>query len=375
MKILIIIDSLEVGGAEVFLEDLTEQLIQRHEIEIVTLSSIGVIGNRMIRSGIKVTNFHFNSSILPFRQFLLLYQHIHQTKPDIVHTWMYFSNFLGGIAAFLARVKNILWSIHNFNISKGFLKKRTIFILKISAYLAYLIPKKIIFCSEESLKAHHKIRYPKNKLEFIPNAIDVRKFIFSYQDRTHVRSELKISQESMCIGMIGRYDPVKNQAGFIEAASLILNQKPDTYFFIAGRGVDTNNKTLINLITSRGLENNFFLLGERGDVNKLLCAMDIFVLPSFGEAFPISLCEAMSCGIPCVASNVGDVKFILGNERLLIKPGDVRELTDKILEIISLTYPEREVIGSELKKRVKEKFTIESVSRTYSKLYNEFIIS
>ena len=375
MKILLIIDSLEVGGAEVFLEDLTMQLILKHDIEIVTLSSLGIIGNRMIESGIKVTNINFNSSIFPIRQFLFLYKYIKETKPDIVHTWMYFSNFLGGIAALLARVKNIIWSIHAFNISQGLLKKRTIFILKISAYLAYLIPKKIIFCSKESLKVHQKIRYPIKKLSVIPNAVDIKKFTFSLDERIATRKELKIPHESICIGMIGRYDPQKNQAGFIEAASLIINQKPDTYFFIAGRGVDKKNKNLTNLIASKELEKNFFLLGERSDIHRLLCAMDIFTLPSLGEAFPISLCEAMSCGIPCVASNVGDVEYILGNKKLLIKPGDIKELSSRILEIISLNDADKEIIGSELHKRIKDKFAIESVARTYSKFYDEIFFS
>lgn len=375
MKILVVIDSLEVGGAEVFLEDLTMQLICKHDIEIVTLSSIGIVGERIIRSGIKVTNFNFNSSIIPIRQFFFLYKYIKETKPDIVHTWMYFSNFLGGIAAFLAKVKNIIWSIHAFNISKGLLKKRTIFILKISAFLAYLIPKKIIFCSEKGLKVHQSIGYPTKKLLFIPNAVDIKKFTFSLDKRIATRKELKIPYESTCIGMIGRYDPQKNQAGFIEAASLIMNQKPDTYFFIAGRGVDNKNKNLINLITSKRLEKNFFLLGERSDIHRLLCAMDIFALPSLGEAFPISLCEAMSCGIPCVASNVGDVKYILGNKSLIIKPGDNKELSDRILQIISLNDTDKEIIGSELHKRIKEKFTIQSVSETYSKFYNKIFIS
>jgi len=117
------------------------------------------------------------------------------------------------------------------------------------------------------------------------------------------------------------------------------------------------------------------LLGERSDIHRLLCAMDIFALPSLGEAFPISLCEAMSCGIPCVASNVGDVEYILGNKKLIFKSGDNKELSDIIMKIISLNDTDKEILGSELHKRIKEKFTIQSVSNTYSKIYNKIFTS
>ena len=371
MKILFIINSLEVGGAEVFLEDLAAQLSQEYNLEIVTLNSIGAIGHNMLNQGFKIKNFNFNTSYFPLLNFLLLFQYIRKSNPDIVHTWMYHSNFIGGSAAFFAGIKKIIWSIHAFNISQGLLKRRTIFLAKFSALLARFIPNKIIFCSKESMNIHRDMRYPIKKLVTIPNAVNVQKFIFSESQRASIRKELNLSESNYLIGMIGRYDPQKNQAGFIEAASVVHKNNPNTYFFIAGRGVDANNKNLVELISKLELEKNVYLLGERDDVASLLSAADIFALPSYGEAFPISLCEAMSCSVACVASDVGDVKYILGNYKYIIPPGSRIDLANSISEIISLGAVQRKDIGLELRKRVTQNFTIEAIAKIYANFYNQ----
>ena len=371
MKILLIIDSLEVGGAEVFLEDLAAELTLEYTLEIVTLNSIGVIGHKMLKQGYKINNFNFNTSYFPIFNFFALFQYIQKFNPDIVHTWMYYSNFIGGFAAFFAGIKKIIWSIHVFNISQGMLKRRTIFLAKFSALLARIIPKKIIFCSKESMNVHRDMRYPIKKLATIPNAVNIQKFTFSESQRNLIRKELNISASNYLIGMIGRYDPQKNQAGFIEAASLVHKKNPNTFFFMAGRGVDRNNKNLVELISKLELEKNVYLLGERDDIASLLSAADIFALPSYGEAFPISLCEAMSCSVPCVASDVGDVKYILGNDKYIIPPGSRIDLANSISEMVSLDAEQRQDIGLELRKRVVENFTIEKIAKIYVNFYNQ----
>jgi glycosyltransferase involved in cell wall biosynthesis len=371
MKILLIIDSLEVGGAEVFFQDLAAELSLEYNLEIVTLNSIGAIGHKMLKQGYKINNFNFNTSYFPIFNFLSLFQYIRKSNPDIVHTWMYYSNFIGGFAAFFAGIKKIVWSIHAFNISQGLLKRRTIMLAKFSALLARLIPNKIIFCSKESLNIHREIRYPSKKLLTIPNAVNVNKFSFSESGRASIRDELNLLESHNLIGMIGRYDPQKNQAGFIEAASIVHKSYPNTYFFIAGRGIDLNNKDLTELIATLKLEKNIYLLGERDDVNSLLSAADIFALPSYGEAFPISLCEAMSCSVPCIATDVGDVRHILGNYKHIISPGNTNELVSSISEIISLDAQERKDIGFELRERITQNFTIEAITKIYTNFYSQ----
>ena len=369
MKVAMIINSLEVGGAEISLENLSHSLSKEISIEIISLSTVGHIGLRMRDRGFTVHECGFDRGFSFINNFINLIKLIRNMQPDVVHTWMYHSNLLGGIAAKFAGVHKILWSIHNFNLDKGILKPSTRILIKTSAFFSYWVPSAIICCSQNSLETHKKLYYQKSKLFFLPNGVNVENFKFSDIGRKKVRDELRLNTKDIVIGSVGRFDIQKNQLGFIRALAKNKKISRNFIYVLIGRNNDKDNYELINAINESGLKSQIKLLGERDDIKDILSALDIFVLPSLGEAFPISLCEAMLCGLPSIATDVGDIKYILGG---IIEPLQIRDLDSipfKIDNIASKSTIERKALGNKLKQRIIENFSIDMIANKHLNIY------
>lgn len=369
MKVAMVINSLEVGGAEISLENLCNAISKDVTLQIITLSGVGLIGTRMRERGYLIHECELNKSLSSFKNFFKLILLLRRFKPDVVHTWMYHSNLLGGIAAKLAGINKIVWSIHNFNVDKGMIKTSTRILIRISAIFSYLIPKTIICCSQNSLETHSALFYKNSKLFFLPNGVDDSLFKHSIIGREQVRKEFQIKEHEIVVGLVGRYDVQKNQLGFLKALSKNKKiAKRYTYFFV-GRGNDSENKSLVEKIYEFELEDKIKLLGEREDIQHILSAMDIFVLPSLGEAFPISLCEAMLCEVPSIATDVGDINFILDGILNPIQTNDLDSITSIIHAIASMPVVERRKIGQKLRDRIVKSFSMDIVSKKHLNLY------
>jgi glycosyltransferase involved in cell wall biosynthesis len=367
-RALLVIDSLEVGGAESFLYNLINEMKESYNFKIITLKNLGEIGEKLKEEGYQVECVNISSISNLFKGLIALKHSIHSFNPDIVHTWMYFSNFFGGIIASMLGIKKIIWSIHAFNLSKGMLKQRTRFLIKVSILLAKIIPSKIIYCSEASLNIHEEIGFPSKKSILINNGINLDPFMHGPRNKNPL-IKLKIPVDRITITLVARYDVQKNHLGFIEALGHLKQEYNSFSALFIGKGCDKSNHELVNKIERESVINNVFLLGQRSDISDILANTDIFVMPSLGEAFPISLCEAMASAVPCIATNVGDVEYILGNNKYILDSWDAKNFSKLILEMCIISQESRKKIGLKLQKRVEEKFSIKKIAELYDKQY------
>jgi len=367
-RVLHIIDSLEIGGAEKFLSSLVIEHKSSLTIKVIVINRMGPIGKKLSSLGFDVVDLSLSNSLkLPY--FLLrFFKEIKSFNPDVVHTWMYHSNFLGGTVSWLAGFKRIIWSIHNFNIEKGILKPRTRMLIKILSRISYFIPLKIIYCSKASSNVHIQAGFDKKKTEFIPNGVEIpNKFNFSYKKSRE--GFLNLPNNKFIIGMVGRYDIQKNHIGFFESLKILKNRKFNFHTVIVGRGCDKNNHILNNIIKRNVISNFISMYVERDDISNVLQCLDLFVMPSIGEAFPISLCEAMANSVPCIGNDVGDVSYIIGDPSLVIPSWDPEIFADLIIKIGNLSEEHRKAISERQYSRVKENFSIQSVGSKYLQMY------
>lgn len=372
IKIIHIIDSLAVGGAESFLANLVKEQSKDLDFKIIVLQDIGPIGSDLQKLGFSLESLSLTNFIMMPIATLKLYREIITFKPDIVQCWMYHSNFIGGIVSKLARVKAILWSIHNFNLDRGILKRRTRVLVWMLSKLSRKIPTKIIYCSEASSEVHIKIGFDCTKTEFIPNGVSIPK------DTNRVTSvsthyDLNLPKNKFIIGMVGRYDIQKNHLGFLQSLKILSESNLKFHAVIVGRGCDVKNHELTNLINLNNLKDKISLLGQRHDIPLVMQTFDLFVLPSIGEAFPLSLCEAMAQSIPCIGNNVGDVSKIIGDPRFVTSKWNAKDFAQLILDIANLSSDERNLISRRLYQRVKENFSIESSALKYLTLYRKIL--
>ncbi len=168
---------------------------------------------------------------------------------------------------------------------------------------------------------------------------------------------------------------MKDHANFLQAAALLVKNNRDIHFLLAGTEINQENQTLYQLIKELGLVNNVHLLGECSDMPRLTAALDIASSASaYGEAFPLILGEAMSCGVPCVVTDVGDSGWIVGNTGKVVPPRNPEALANAWQELIALGIEGRETFGRAARERIIECFALDSVVTQYEQLYKKVLV-
>ena len=171
------------------------------------------------------------------------------------------------------------------------------------------------------------------------NAIDTQKFRHSDNERKNIRTELGIDEKTLVIGHIGRFVPVKNQSFLIDIFKYVNNIQSDSRLLLIGGG---NSKEEISYkqemqskVKKLGLEDKVIFTGVRDDVNKLMESMDIFVMPSLSEGFPVTLVEAQAAGLRCLVSdNIQNDVNLTGKIQYKALEDGEEEWGEKILEMV-----------------------------------------
>ncbi|AFY52859.1 glycosyltransferase [Rivularia sp. PCC 7116] len=373
MKIVYCTTGLDTGGAEMMLYQLLSKINREcFSPTVISLLDKGTLGNRIEANGIPIYTLNMEQGIPTPANIWRLIKIIRQIKPDLIQGWMYHGN----IAALWAKLSllsqvPVLWSIHYSPTSLSLEKKLTALLIKSGAYVSPFSASNI-FVSQTSRHKHEKLGYHSKHNCVIPNGFDTSIFAPSSAARSKIRFELSLPEDSILIGMMGRYHPMKDHNNFLQAAALI-SQKYDNeniYFILAGTEVDKDNKNLVGLIKDLQLVKKTKLLGERRDIPQLAAAFDIFTLPSaYGEAFPLVVGEAMSCGVPCVVTDVGDSALIVGDTGRVISPQNPEALAQAWRELINMETSDREALGKAARARIQKLFSLDSVVSEYEKLY------
>lgn len=371
LKVLHVISGLNVGGAELMLKRLIECQSKKpkYQHSVISLTDKGVLGSQLEAIGVRVDVIGIKGiGSFPIA-FWRLYKKIRQASPDIVQTWMYHADLLGGIAARIAGVHKVIWGIRTTDLERGG-KKLTRIIRRICAGFSYFVPVSIVCAAEASKRAHILVGYHAEKMVVVPNGFDLTRLIATEKERNNVRAECGFSDENLVIGSLGRYNAVKDQANFISATAPLAIHNPGLRFLMVGRGLDYNNNDLVQQIFQTGCPDRYVLLGERQDVAACLKAMDIFCLHSRTEGFPNVLGEAMAIGLPCVSTNVGDAHVLLEGLGDLVPPQDPAALSLGLQRMINHTSNERYNQGMRNRARILERYSMESSSNRFTSLYD-----
>jgi glycosyltransferase involved in cell wall biosynthesis len=371
MKTLHIIVGLNVGGAELMLKRLVESdPASIPETVVVSLTSLGEIGESLRDRGVCVHTMKL-SSALDFPVILWrLTRLIRQYQPTIVQTWMYHGDLLGGLAARMAGSCSIVWNVRSTAIPQGALSI-TYWIIRLCAVASHFIPDRIICCANSAETAHIKLRYASEKMTVVPNGYCFTAFEPYLKSKSKARFELGIVDTDIVIGVVGRFDPLKDFYNFVTAASRITARRDDVKFLMVGRGNEWSNATLCGWIEKAGLEKIFYLVGQQTDVAYYLSAMDIFCLSSVNEAFPNVVVEAMAIGLPCIVTRAGDAADILGDDDFVVPVKDSVALADALLRMCDLDSVARKILGERNSKRVRKEYGIEKIRRAYENVYYE----
>lgn len=370
MRILHIIVGLGIGGAELMLKRLVDSAREdlSYNQTVVSLTSIGEVGSQLQKDGIIVHSIGMRSALtLPGAMWRLV-RLIRNENPDVIQTWMYHADLIGGIAARIAGKYPVIWCIRSTAIPQGVLSY-TFWLVRLCGLISRIIPSKIICCANTAKSAHLKLLYPEKKIKVIPNGYDFKPFVEKIYSAQELRLKLNIKENEIVIGVVGRFDPLKDFYNFISSAAIIANQRNDVRFLMVGRGNEWSNPTLRHWIEDAGLTDIFRLVGQQTDVPYYLSAMNIFCLSSVQEAFPNVVVEAMAMELPCVVTHAGDAADILCDERFIVPVNNSKALAGSLLKICELGSHDRQIIGKSNAERVRNKYNINKISKDYFETY------
>ncbi len=370
MRILHIISGLGQGGAERMLVSLAQQHAGQHQITVISLGDRGYYASALESMGVSVHAMGISPTALRWRDFWSLRQRIKTSQPDVVQTWLYHADLLGGVAARLAGIKTIIWSIHNSNLAPDRTKRSTRWVAKACALLSRFVPAIVISCSVAGQKFHQRLGYAARQFVVIPNGFDTAFWCRHVESREALRLTLGLRDQTI-IGVIARWDPQKNHLGFLDAASLVHAERPDVHFVFVGQGLDTNNRVFVDAVQAHQLHGVTHLRGSQSNIRDWMSCIDILASPSLAEAFPMVLGEAMSCKTPCVATDTGDSRLIVGGTGFIVPKLSPVAMSAALIRMIDMPIAERAALGEAARRRIQENFEMKAIGKLYLAMYED----
>jgi len=342
---------------------------------VISLTDIGPIGKRIETLGVPVRALGICSGLPSPLLIFKLAKWLKEMNPDVVQTWMYHADLIGGLAAKIADKSPVVWGIHNSNLDIQYNKRSTILIVKLCSKLSRWLPERIIYVSHGARKIHEKYGYMPEKTIVIPNGIDTAVFKPNSESRLSVRRELGVDDSATLIGLISRFNSQKDHRNFIQAAKLIRVSHPNVQFLLCGTGINWDNEKLALWIDDASLMLCFHLLGVRGDVPRITSALDIATSSSFGESFSLTLGEAMASKVPCVTTDIEGPVDLLGGHGWVVPIGDANAMCQAWKEMLSVPSGIMVHQLEQARKRIVKNFSLETMADNYLHLYMSLLSS
>ena len=370
--VLHVITGLEVGGAEMALYRLILEFRGSPYIHTVVVLTAGDgMHARFVESGIKLIVLDVRRS--PLSHMLRLYRLIRALRPDIVQTWLYHADFLGGLAARMAGNRNVIWGVRTTDVDGG-CARATSFVRHMCASLSRWIPHTIVCVAEAARRSHSTVGYDADRMVVVGNGFDLSALTSSPEQRSQLRAQCGFGGDDIVLGSLGRFNLDKDHANFVKAAGQLAARHDRLRFLMVGKDLDANNQELMRWIDETGYADRFVLLGERRDAPVCLAAMDIFCLSSRTEAFPNVVGEAMAMGLPCVATDVGDVAVLMADTGVVVPKADPDALARGVARLVALGPDYREQMGKRAKERIRETFTMACVRERFERIYENVLV-
>jgi glycosyltransferase involved in cell wall biosynthesis len=355
MKILFLTRSLNIGGAERQLVLLARGLHQRgHEVAVAVFYSGGPLEADLKKASVRILplNKRGRWDVLGFLTRLIrtvLYE-----RPDLLHS--YISNLVTVVVKPFLPSMRIVWGIRCSHVDFS----RYDWLFRASYALSCRLSRSadlIIANSHAGLQGHVGDGYPKDKIVVIPNGIDTSRFYPNPEARERMRAQWEVGRDEELIGIVGRLDPMKDHATFLQAAALLLRERQHVRFVCVGDGTSDYRAALQDRANVLGLSDRIMWIGMQSQVAEVYNALDLLVNSSYGEGFSNVLGEAMACGVPCVVTNVGDSAWVVGDQGEVVPSKNSAALMTAIDKMLN----QNSYDPAQVRQRIVDQFSVNSL--------------
>lgn len=366
MHVVHIISGLLHGGAETVLYRLLTAPTQDARHTVISMGCDGVFGPRLRERGIPVIALEMQGIRGTAQGLWRMACLLRSLHPDVVQTWMYHADLVGGIIARLMGIRAVAWGVRNSGVNLGDSSRQSRLIAWLCARISAWVPGVIVVCARKAADIHIGWGYRADRVVVAANGYDLTQWHPDAADRAAVRAELGLDEATPLVGSVARWNPLKDHATLLAALALSVRKHPELRCLLIGQGLSRDNAALMALVRQYGLLDNLVFMGRREDVPRLMRALDVHVLSSYAEGFPNVVSEAMASGVVCVVTDVGDAATIVGNLGWVAPARDPLALSQALdaalAERGSEAWAERLARGRET---VAERYSLETMVERY----------
>ena len=377
-RVVHVITGLEFGGAERQLEGLILASDPRQVVhEVVTLTGLGPIGKSLVRQGVSVTPFCLSKASSVPRALLAFRRHLARSGADVVQTWLYHGDLVGGLVARSAGLP-VVWNVRMTWMDAATTKRTTMAAATWGARLSGHVPSRIVFNSAEGLASHRRKGYRVERGVVLENGIDLRAFRPDPGARRSLLGLLGVSADegsgTQIIGAVARADQQKGHDVLLDAFRVLASSESQAHLVLVGRGCAPTDASMVELARRTGVANRIHLLGPRSDVAALTPAFDIAVSAStHGESYSNAVVEALACAVPVLATDVGAAREIIGDAGRVVAAGVADELARGMADVLAdLDQARRSALAA--RERLAER-SFERLVERYLDLYEDVLDS
>ena len=351
---------------------LAEEL-QRQGVDnfVVSLSGREPLADAFEARGIPVYSLAMSPGVRGGAALRQLKGLIERLSPDVLQGWMYHANLmLTFVRPFLKHKAPVVWNIRRGTDDMRERKFLTRLVIRTSAWLSSRADR-IVYCTQESREQHEAFGFARTRGIVIGNGFDVERFSYSPEARRILRERFGVTESDILIGNIGRDDSAKGRSYLIEAFAEVLKRAPSARLMLIGRGMSESNPDLRRLLVSSGVVSRVILVGEYSPISELYSAMDMLCSSSVTEGFPNVIGEAMSCEVPCAASDVGNVRALLDGVGIVVPARSASPLAEALVSMCGEGRDSWRELGARSRARIAHRYSLESVVSEYAALYRD----
>lgn len=334
MRVLFIVPGLGLGGTESFLLRLAKRAQATHDIEVISLGTDTALLTDFQSAGISVSVIPISSPLRIPGKLLALRKAVKDARPDVVQTFLYKADILGGSVARSVGISNVCWSLRHAVLKDGPHRLSRWATVRLGALLSRVIPQRIIAVSSECARSHIEVGYRRAKVSVIPNMLE----LWALQSASTLRGR-PYPRGNPRLGVAARFAHEKGHDILLEAVANFIPDRlePSLDFCGAGTGPGGPLEEFVRQRFPQLLPRCNFRGALRGsDYQAWFHDVDVFVMCSRTEGFPNALAEAAVLGLPCVATNVGAAQEIINAAQdSIVCEVDPDLLADALMGLVS----------------------------------------
>ena len=351
-----------MGGAERQVCDLADTFCNLGH-DVMLMSMTGEIINRPKSDAVSVINLSMSKSPYSFlNTYIKARKLIAQYRPDVVHSHMIHANVFSRLLRISTKLPRLICTAHSTN-EGGVMR---MWAYRLSDRLCDLTTN-VSYEAVEKFVEQGAVR--PERITTVCNGIDTGFFCFKKEKRNILRHSLGICDESPLLLSVGRLTEAKDYPNLLNAFSALPSKYDNSRLVIIGAGEQED--VLKSLSKKLKIAERIHFLGLRRDICDWMSAADLYVMSSAWEGMPLVLLEAMACERVIVATDCGGVREVLGDAGFLVPPMDSKKLTLAIVNALELPSSKRIDLGFLARKRIEEKYSLNSICKHWLRIYHD----